>query len=154
MGLSQTGSASGPGSGTKPPSGPSAVSDAGSGGTGTGATARRGRRLSSHWRYEPVAGTRPCFLSTAKAGLRIVRPARPAKSARTDGLVRAEHGAAGDAEQQAVADLAGGPGDGDSNGFRHGGERRALVGLVSNQSDRPNPLAAVSYRGSVSAGAP
>ena len=33
-----------------------------------------------------------------------------------DGGVRAEHRAGGDAEQQAVADLAGGPGDGDADG--------------------------------------
>ena len=35
-------------------------------------------------------------------------------------LVVAEHVAGGDAEQQAVADLAGGAGDGDANGGFHG----------------------------------
>ena len=39
-----------------------------------------------------------------------------------DGLVGAEDGAGGDAEQEGVADLAGGAGDGDSNGLFHGEE--------------------------------
>ena len=38
-----------------------------------------------------------------------------------DRLVLAEHLAGGDPEQQAVADLAGGAGDGDANGLLHGG---------------------------------
>jgi hypothetical protein len=37
-----------------------------------------------------------------------------------DGLVGPEHGAGGDAKKQGVADLAGGTGDGDTNGRFHG----------------------------------
>jgi hypothetical protein len=36
------------------------------------------------------------------------------------GLIFAEHFAAGDSEQQAIADLAGGAGDGNANGAFHG----------------------------------
>jgi len=36
-----------------------------------------------------------------------------------DGLVRTEHRAGGDAEEQRVADLAGRTGDGDANGSFH-----------------------------------
>ena len=38
---------------------------------------------------------------------------------RMSGLIGAEHAAAGDPEQEAVADLAGGPGDRDADRFVH-----------------------------------
>jgi hypothetical protein len=41
------------------------------------------------------------------------------------GLVRSEHRAGGDAEQEGVADLAGCAGDGDADGSFHGRVRRA-----------------------------
>ena len=62
-----------------------------------------------------------------------------------DRSVGTEHRTGGDAEQQAVADLAGSPGDGDANGFSHrpprlggnssdscplGDQRRVVVGAV------------------------
>jgi len=42
-----------------------------------------------------------------------------------DGLVGPEHGAGGDAEEEGVADLAGGSGDGDAKGCFHGKEELA-----------------------------
>jgi len=44
------------------------------------------------------------------------------EEAERDGLVGAEHVARGDAEDQGVADLASGPGDGDLDGFLHGAQ--------------------------------
>ncbi len=51
-----------------------------------------------------------------------------------DGLVLAEHLAAGDAEQQAVADLAGGTGDGDAHGLLHGAPRGRKLGDAEAQN--------------------
>ena len=52
--------------------------------------------------------------------LQRVERRRDLEQLQDDGLVVAQHGAAGDAEQEAVADLAGGPGDSDTDGGLHG----------------------------------
>ena len=57
-------------------------------------------------------------------------------------LVLAEHVAAGDAEQQAVADLAGGAGDGDADGgFHRGGSWHGQTAWTSASGGRARDAA-------------
>ena len=57
-------------------------------------------------------------MTPAQRGLRLVD--RQLEQLQDDGLVLAEHLAGGDAEEEGVADLAGGAGDGDADGCFHG----------------------------------